>query len=91
VPVSASAFGVQGGDQTVDTLVLQHRGELGAAGRHLADCAVEVYVRNQPGIAVLAHQIIDFGRLTIGFDDLAMDHGAGSSGLLVGDLQLCPE
>src|SRR6516162_8604986 len=79
---------VQGADEAVDTLVLQNSGEFGAAGRHLTDRAVEIDVGNQPGIAVLAHQIVDLYRLAIRFDDLAVDHGAGSSGLLVGDLQL---
>src|SRR5580704_1420073 len=73
--------------QTVDALVLQDGGEFGAAGRHLADRAVEVYVGDQPSIAGAAHHIVDIDRLTIRFDDLAAHHGAGGGGLLAGYLQ----
>ena len=37
-------------DQAVDALALQDGGEFGTAGRHLADRAVEIDVRNQPGL-----------------------------------------
>src|SRR6516165_4254860 len=43
---------VERGDQPVDARVLQDGGELGAAGRHLADRAVDIDVGDQPGIAV---------------------------------------
>jgi hypothetical protein len=51
---------VQCRDQAIDAFALQDGGEFGATGCHLADRAVEIDIRNQPGIAVAAHQIIDF-------------------------------
>src|SRR6516164_10687585 len=81
---------VQRRDQAVDALVPENRGELGAAGRHLADGAVEVDVGDQPGIAVLAHQIVDLDGLAVRFDDLTVDDDTGGGRLLVCYLQLLP-
>src|SRR5712671_5092474 len=67
---------------------LQDGGEFGAPGRHLADCAVEIDVRDQPVVAAEAHHVVDLDRLTIGFDDLALHDDAGGSRLLTGHLQL---
>src|SRR5436309_1161495 len=62
---------VERGDQAVDAVGSQDRSEFGAAGRYLADCAVEVDVGDKPALAVAAHHIIDPDRLAIGLDDLA--------------------
>ena len=82
------SLAVQCRDQAIDALVLQDRGEFGTAGRHLADRAVEIDVRNQPGVAIAAHHVIDVDRLSVGFDDLAAHHDARRRGLLTGHLEL---
>src|SRR5215469_7095622 len=65
---------VKGGDQTVNALRLQDGSELGATGRHLTDCAVEIDVGDQPGLAIAVHHVVNLDRLTGGFDDLATHH-----------------
>src|SRR5882762_191030 len=52
-------------DQAVDAVGLQDGGKFGAAGRHLADRAVEIDVGDQPALAVAAHHIIDLDRLAM--------------------------
>ena len=88
--VEGIGFAVKRGDQPVDTLVLQDGAKFGAAGRHLADRAVEIDIRDQPCIAVVPHHVIDIDRLTVRFDDLALHHEASSSWLFSGDLQFLP-
>jgi hypothetical protein len=83
-------FAVKRRDQPVDTFVFQDSAEFGVAGRYLADCAVKVDIRDQPRIAVAPHHVIDINRLTISFDDLALDHDPSSGWLFSGDLQILP-
>ena len=61
-------FAVQRRDEAVDTLAPQDGSEFGTAGRHLADCTVEVDVGNQPSLAAAPHRIVDPDRLAIGLD-----------------------
>ena len=72
---------VQRRNQAVDTLALKDRVELRALRRQLADGAVEVYIGDFPGTRVLAHPIIEGGRIAVCFDDLGLhdDFGAGKA------------
>src|SRR5271156_4615345 len=85
--LEAIGFAVEGRDEAVDAVLPQDSGELGAAGRHFADRAVEIDVRNQPTAAAGPHQVIDLDRLTIGLDDPAVHREAGWSGLLADHLE----
>src|SRR6266481_2984864 len=84
----ASALRLRAEIQTVNAFRLQDGGEFGAPGRHPADCAVEIDVRDRPVVTAVAHHVVDLDRLTIGFDDLALHNDAGGSRLLTGYLQL---
>jgi len=64
--------------------------EFGATGRHFADRAVKVDIRDQPCIAVAPHHVIDIDRFTIRFDDVALHDETSSSWLFSGDLQFLP-
>jgi hypothetical protein len=79
--VKSAAVGVERRNQTVNAVVLQDGGEFGAACRHFADGAIEVNVGNEPALTVAPHHIVDFDRLAIGLDDLAVHHDAAGIGL----------
>src|SRR5882672_4425257 len=78
---------IEGGDKAVDAVGPQDGGEFGAAGRHLANRAVEIDVGDQPALTVAAHHVVDLDRLAIGFDDLAAHHDARGIRLFARDLQ----
>ena len=83
-------FPVKRRDQPVDSLVFQDSAEFGVAGRYLADRPVKVDIGDQPCIAIAPHHVIDTDRLTVRFDDLALDHDTSRSWLFSRDLQLLP-
>jgi hypothetical protein len=62
--------------------------KLGAVDRQLADRAVEIDVGNPPGALILAHQVVEFRCLAVGFDDLRLRHDVCAIGPLASDLQL---
>src|SRR6185437_17015111 len=84
------SFAVEGGDQAVDAVILDDCAEFGAAGRDLADRAVEIDVGDHPAVAAAAHHVIDRDRLAVGLDDLALDPDTPGVGLLAGHFQLLP-
>ena len=51
---------VEGRDQTLDAVFLQDGSELGAAGSHFTDRAVEIDIGDQPVVAVDPHHVVDF-------------------------------
>src|SRR6516164_9485403 len=81
---------VQCHDQTVDPFAPKDRVELRALYRQLADRAVEEDIGNLPRALVLMHQIVEGGRITVGFDNLGLDNDVRIVGPFAGDLQLLP-
>ena len=79
---------VEGHDQTVDAVLLQDGSKLGATGSNFTDRAIEIDIGDQPAVAVAPHHVVDFDRLTVGFDDLALHHDAGWRRLLASHFQL---
>src|SRR5438045_3354672 len=64
-------------DQGIDALALEHRGELRAPRRELADGAGEIDVDDLPALAFLAHQVLDDHRRAVGANDPAVDQHVG--------------
>ena len=53
-----------------------------------SNCTIQINIRDEPALAILAHYIVDLDRLTVALDDAALHHEPERSRLLAGHLKL---
>src|SRR5258708_18599006 len=83
-------FALELADQAFGAVAPQHRGELGAARRELADRARQKDVDDAPPAVVVAQQVVELDRIALGRHHAGLDQGraTGHAGLLAAHLEV---